>query len=284
MAAKVVWSTFQDPESRYPRFVRAANDVVLLVEGSMDGLALPMRALQVCEGQIPSYFDVVAADADDNLFLFVDGYLKRLDSATKQTTDLAYTAPDHFFDYEFAISRDGMLIGACSLFFTMVSEAGEILRICKFGTCNLDGFDVPPGSDEPFWDYPLSLPSSVDTFQNSFVLGGTPVEKLYKYTFEGNLCLTLEEVIVGKEIARFDQEILTKVRFDETGRIWASTLDHLFLFANQGELIRYWNWSDLDFMGEPVDSFFGVGSDNILYVTGRPKAGKLPLGAIQLAG
>lgn len=282
MTASVVWYGFQDLGNPYPKFVRAPNDVVVVVDDSTPDFTAPARVIRISKLSIPRYLEVVAADAQGNLFLFIDGYLERFDTMTQQRTEFAYTAPDHFFDFEFAPSFDGKLFGACSLFFTIVDRDGTVLRNCKFGSCNLDDFDVAKGVDEPFWAFPLSLPSSIDTFEGTFVLGGTPVDRLYKYRFDGKLLFTRDDVSFGQEVFRFEKEILTVVRFDARGNIWASTMDRLYVFTNQGDFIRHWNWSELTIQGEPVKSWFGIGRDGLLYVYGHPKEGKQTLGALKV--
>lgn len=282
MTASVVWYGFQELGNVYPKFVRAPNDVVMVVDDSTSDFTPPTRVIRVSEQSIPRYLEVVAADAQGNLFLFLDGYLKRFDTTTQLLTEFAYTAPDYYFDFEFAPSTDGKLFGACSLFFSIVDRDGTVLRNCKFGSCNLDDFDVATGEYEPFWSSPLSMPSSIDTFGETFVLGGTPVNRLYKYTFDGKLLFTRDELSFSQETFNFDKEILTVVRFDAKGNIWASTVDRLYVLTNQGDVIRYWSWGELTFLGEPINGWFGIGREGHLFVYGLPIDGKLPLGVVEV--
>ncbi|GEM_PF-7096145 len=287
MPPRVVWCGYSEADQYYPKFIRGPNDVVFVADEKCGELLPPATVIRIHEDLIPRYLEVVAADAQDNLYLYLDSQLWRFNTKTHITSEFAVIGPDYRFRKDFSVTPEGGVIAACSLFFYMVDGNGRVIRYCKHDECNLSDFEIacPDDVDEPFWDYPLSLPSSVATFENTFVLGGFPVDRLYKYSFDGKLLFHMDGVTHANGHYSFEKEGLCHVRFDPVGNIWASTLERIYVFSTHGELIRFWNRDELRMNSEPINLVedFAVGRDGLLYVHGPIKDGKRSIGVLEIS-
>ncbi len=244
-----------------------------------------VRVIHIDREKIPPYFQVYAVDFPFRVFLYEESIsdIGIYDMITGEVNLFSTIYPSHYFGSELSVSTNRAVFAASSLYFFIFREDGKLMNYCHQNGCSMDEFQ-PPIPGEFSWASPGSFPSSISAAGNSFVIGGHPVNCIYKYQFDGRLELSIDGFYTSITHFRFKDEWLQRVRLDNKGRIWASTSERLYLFSATGEPIMCWPNTDLIIEGKPVDlqGWFGIDRNGLLWIYGHAGQESVPYGAFEL--
>jgi hypothetical protein len=261
------------------------DDVYFVVPSDSDYHMELIKVINIDRMRIPPYFRVYSVDFPFRVFLHEESIsdIGAYNLITQQVEPFATIYPSHYFGSEISVSQDRTVLAASSLYFFLFSQSGELKNYCHQDGCSMLKFQ-PPLPAYFVWESPGSFPSSISASTGAFVIGGKPINAIFKYSYTGRLILSLDGFYSTSRYFRFQDEELQRVRIDNANRIWASTSERLYVFSPNGEPIKYWSNSELMLGKNPVNLFgwFGIDSHGRLWIYGQPEQTSIPFGAFEL--
>lgn len=282
---KTAWLSTYNRRTSNPRLITGINDVAILVQGIEEKHPkAPTTVINVDPEVVPRYLTPVTTDGMKYVYFFLEpeGELFQYSVSTRNISKFATISASHDFDMDFSIFNDGVLIAACSLFFHVIDHYGQSVEACNHRECVLP-FQRPIGRP-PFWELPLNLPSSVSSFDDTFVIGGSPASAIFKYSLSGALIASIYDFKTSHRRFNLEEEVVCYIRCDSQGNIWVSTLEHLFVYSQTGEPIRYWKKRELLLGGARLspDGWFGIDRNGLVWLYGEQSGDEASFGALAL--
>lgn len=239
------WSGLLQAAFKHQIVVQGVSDAYYLRRPDIVLPLPPITTINVPPELVPNLRDVYGVDAAGNIYVL--GPESKVEAlGDRKVITIAGVghgeaeAEDILIDHELgsffygniALAPDNRVISISNTpSFYMFMPDGETIVSHHMLRSGAWRFELPPDGDIPFWD---AGAGDVAAGPDGFVVGGEPLHRIDHYGYDGTLRCMIKRFTLDGQDYDFADERLSKLCFDRSGRILASTMAHLFVFEPDG--------------------------------------------------